>query len=158
MAQPEQMRIAWRIIDLLVGAVFVFAGLTKIAGFQPFQFLDPMEFARGIDNYKILPWTISVGLALYLPWLEILCGLALIFRRLYSGALALLLSLLLVFIVASVAAKARGIDITCGCFGHVSDQLSFAWHLVLDFAILGAIVALWFAGRRSRSEVTETVL
>ena len=89
-------------------------------------------------------------LALYLPWLEIICGLALVLRRLYSGALALLLALLLVFIGASFAAKARGIDITCGCFGHVSDQLSFAWHMVLDFAILAAIVALWFTRSNDR--------
>jgi len=72
-----------------------------------------------------------------------ICGLALIFRRLYSGALALLLALLLVFIGASIAAKVRGIDISCGCFGRVSDQLSFAWHMVLDFAIFAAVVALW---------------
>ena len=120
-----------------------------------------MEFARGIDNYKILPWAVSVGLALFLPWLEIICGLALIFRRLYSGAIALVLALMLVFIVASIAAKARGIDITCGCFGHVSDQLSFAWHMVLDFAILGALVASWFSGRHSveatsRSDSTDS--
>jgi putative oxidoreductase len=138
------MKFAWRILGWLVGAVFVFAGVTKIIDFQPLRFLDPMDFARDIDNYKILPWRVSVQLALYLPWLEIICGLALVLRRLYSGALALLLALLLVFIGASFAAKARGIDITCGCFGHVSDQLSFAWHIVLDFAILAAIVALWF--------------
>jgi len=102
-----------------------------------------MEFARGIDNYKILPWAVSVGLALYLPWLEIICGLALLFRRFYSGALALLLTLLVVFIGATIAAKARGIDITCGCFGHVSDHMSFAWHLVLDFAILAGVIILW---------------
>ncbi len=137
------MKFAWRCVGLLVGAVFVFAGLTKIVDFQPFRFLDPMEFARAIDNYKILPWAISVRLAFYLPWLEMICGLALIFRRLYCGALALLLALLLVFIGASIAAKARGIDISCGCFGHVSDQLSFAWHLALDFAIVAAVVALW---------------
>ena len=84
----------------------------------------------------------ELRLAFYLPWLEIFCGLALIFRRLYSGALALLFALLLVFIGASIAAKARGIDISCGCFGHVSDQLSFAWHLVLVFALLAGVVAL----------------
>src|SRR5438105_3484252 len=109
------MKFAWRSFSLLVGALFVFAGLTKIVALQPFRFLDPMEFARDIDNYKILPWAVSVWLALYLPWLEILCGLALIFRRLYSGALALVLTLMVVFIGASIAAKARGIDITCGC-------------------------------------------
>jgi putative oxidoreductase len=143
MAQDAQMKFAWRIVSLLVGAVFVFAGVSKIVDFQPFQFLDPMAFARDIDNYKILPWAISVWLAFYLPWLEIICGLALIFRRLYSGALALVLALMVVFIGASMAAKARGIDIKCGCFGHVSDQLSFVWHLVLDFVILAGVVALW---------------
>jgi putative oxidoreductase len=137
------MKLAWRIVSLLVGALFIFAGLTKIVDFQPFRFLDPMAFARDIDNYKILPWGISVLLALYLPWLEVICGLALVFRRLYSGALALLLALLVVFIGASFAAKARGIDITCGCFGHVSDQLSFAWHMALDFAIVAGVAALW---------------
>jgi putative oxidoreductase len=148
------MKFAWRIVGLLVGAVFIFAGLTKIVDFQPFRFLDPMDFARDIDNYKILPWWMSVQLALYLPWLEIICGLALALRRLYSGALALLLALLVVFIGASFAAKARGIDITCGCFGHVSDQLSFAWHMVLDLAILAAVVALWLTRSNDRMAVT----
>jgi len=144
------MKFVWRIVGLLVGAVFIFAGLTKMVDFQPFRVLDPMDFARDIDNYKLLPWWLSVRLALYLPWLEIICGLALVFRRLYSGALALLLALLVVFIGASFAAKARGIDITCGCFGHVSDQLSFAWHIVLDLAILAAVVGLWCARPNGR--------
>jgi putative oxidoreductase len=148
------MKFAWRIAGLLVGAVFIFAGLTKIIDFQPFRVLDPMDFARDIDNYKVLPWWMSVQLALYLPWLEIICGLALVFRRLYSGALALLLALLVVFIGASFAAKARGIDITCGCFGHVSDQLSFAWHMVLDLAIFAAVVALWLTRPNDRIAAT----
>ena len=156
------MKFAWRIVGVLVGAVFVFASLTKIVDFQPvrfgspivfardiviglhhLRFADPMDFARDIDNYKILPWALGVQLAFYLPWLEIICGLALIFRRLYSGALALALALMLVFIGGSIAAKARGIDITCGCFGHISDQLSFAWHMALDFAIVAGVAVLW---------------
>ena len=154
MAQPKQMKLAWRILGLLVAGVFIFAGLIKIVGFQPFQFLDPMEFARDIDNYKMLPWAVSVGLALYLPWLEVICGLALIFRRWYSGALAILFALLVVFIGASIVAKTRGIDVSCGCFGHLSDQLTFAWHLALDLAIVAAVVALWWwdRGRPARSE------
>jgi putative oxidoreductase len=156
MAQQEQMKYAWRIVGLLVGGVFIFAGLSKIVDLQPFRFLDPMEFARDIDNYKMLPWTICVGLALYLPWLEVICGLALIVRRWYSGALAILFALLLVFIGASIAAKMRGIDITCGCFGHLSNQLSFAWHLALDFAIVAAVVALW-RWDRGRSTPNEAI-
>lgn len=136
--------ILWRILAIIIGALFVYAGAVKV--------LDPVEFAGDIQNYHVFPWAVNVRLAFYLPWLEIACGLALIFRRLYSGALALVLALMIVFIGATIAAKARGIDISCGCFGHVSDQLSFAWHLVLDFAILGAVVALWFSERHSQSK------
>jgi putative oxidoreductase len=131
-----QSTIAWRILAIIIGALFVYAGALKV--------WDPARFAGDIQNYHVFPWVVNLPLAFYLPWLEIFCGLALISRRLYSGALALVLGLLLVFIGASIAAKARGIDISCGCFGHVSDQLSFTWHLVLDFAILAGVVALWF--------------
>ena len=128
------MKIAWRILDLLIGGLFIYAGVIKV--------LDPVGFANDIDNYKTLPWMIGVGFAFYLPWLEIFCGLALIFRIFYRGGLSILGALLLVFIVATVVAKARGLDITCGCFGHPGKNLSFAWHLVIDFAILIALILL----------------
>ena len=133
--------IAWRIVDLIVGGLFIYAGVLKA--------LDPIRFATDIDNYKTLPWVIGVRLAFYLPWLEILCGLALITRKLYLGGLSILAALTSVFIVASIAAKARGLDITCGCFGHASKYLSFAGHLALDFVILTALLVLFWRARRS---------
>ena len=127
--------IGWRILDLVVGGLFVYAGVLKI--------LDPTQFAIDIDNYKIVPWFVSVRLAFYLPWLEILCGLALITRWLYRGGLSILTALTSIFILASVIAKARGLDITCGCFGHASKYLNFSWHLALDFLLLGGLLLLW---------------
>ena len=135
----ESLNRFWRIVAILIGALFIYAGVVKV--------LDPVRFAGDIENYHILPWPVGVRLAFYLPWLEILCGLALIFRRLYSGALVLVLALMLVFIGATISAKARGLDISCGCFGHVSDQLSFAWHLVLDLVLITALVLLLFRQR-----------
>src|SRR3989442_15877053 len=127
-------QFVWRIVDILVGGLFIYAGVLKV--------FDPIGFATDIDNYKTLPWFIGVRLAFYLPWLEILCGLALITRQLYTGGLLILTALISIFILASIAAKARGIDITCGCFGHVSKNLSFSWHLALDFALLAAVIFL----------------
>ncbi len=118
MAEIAKVKFAWRIMDLVVGGVFIYAGVVK--AFQP------VRFASDIDNYKILPWTISVGLAFYLPWLEILCGLALILRRLYLGGLSILTALVLIFSGVTIAAKVRGLDITCGCFGHASQNWSFS--------------------------------
>jgi putative oxidoreductase len=139
------MKILWRILDLVIGGVFIYAGVTKI--------LDPVQFANDIDNYKSLPWFVSVRLALYLPWLEILCGIALVFRFLYRGGLSILTALILVFIGVTVAAKVRGLDITCGCFGHASEHWSFSQHMALDLAIFIALAALLSAGNRQRATV-----
>jgi len=129
------MRFFWRILDLVVGGIFVYAGVIKA--------LDPGQFANDIDNYKTLPWFVSVRLALYLPWLEIFGGLALIFRFLYRGGLSILTALLGVFIGATVVAKLRGLDISCGCFGHASRNWNFSTHLILDSLILIAALALF---------------
>ena len=123
-------------MDVIIAGIFIYAGAIKV--------LDPVQFAIDIDNYKILPWTISVGLAFYLPWLEMFCGLALILRRLYLGGLSILTALVAVFLVATIAAKVRGLDITCGCFGHASQNWNFPTHLAIDLAILGALLALSF--------------
>ena len=134
----------WRIADVVVGGIFIYAGAIKV--------LDPVRFANDIDNYKILPWTVGVGLAFYLPWLEIFCGLALIVRRLYLGGLSILTALISVFLVATIAAKVRGLDITCGCFGHASQHWNFSAHLTLDLLLLGALIILLLrSGRDFRS-------
>jgi len=124
-----------RVVAILIGGLFVYAGIVKV--------IDPVEFARDIDNYKMLNWSTSVWLSLYLPWLEILCGLALITRVLYRGSVFMVTGLMSLFIVASIVAKARGLDVSCGCFGHASTYLSFSWHLALDFLLLGGLLFLW---------------
>jgi len=128
------MKLVWRVLGVIIGGIFVYAGAVKV--------LDPVQFGLDIDNYKILPWFVSVRLAFYLPWLEILCGLTLILRLLYRGGLSILTVLVVVFIGATVAAKARGLDITCGCFGHASQHWSFAQHMAIDLAIFLALAAL----------------
>ena len=138
----------WRIVDVIVGGIFIYAGVIKM--------LDPVQFANDIDNYKTLPWFFSVRLAFYLPWLEIFCGLAVVFRFLYRGGLSILTALIALFIAATVAAKVRGLDITCGCFGHASKNWSFPQHMAIDLAILGALLALSFklaSGNRPQNVV-----
>jgi len=161
MAQIAKVKFVWRIVDLVVAGIFIIAGLTKIfdldhviadiqhlrlgnllIDLQSIRLADPAGFANNIDNYKILPWTIGVGLAFYLPWLEIFCGVALIVRRLYFGGLSILTALISIFVVATIAAKVRGLDITCGCFGHASKNWNFSTHLALDLIILGGLLAL----------------
>src|SRR5947207_14614130 len=100
----------WRIVSLIIGGIFIYAGVMKI--------FDPVGFANDIDNYKILPWPLTVRLAFYLPWLEILCGSAVILGLFYRGGLLILTMLISIFIIASVIAKARGLCTTVGCLRH----------------------------------------
>jgi putative oxidoreductase len=141
--QPStRPQFPWRIVDVIVAGIFIYAGAIKA--------LDPVQFASDIDNYKIVPWPVSVALAFYLPWLEIFCGFALVVRLLYRGALSILTALILVFTLATVAAKVRGLDITCGCFGHASQHWSFPAHLLTNLAILAALLALFLQGAARR--------
>jgi putative oxidoreductase len=129
----------WRIVALIIGGIFIYAGVIKV--------MDPVGFANDIDNYKMLPWAVSVLLAFYLPWLEMFGGLALVLRFFHRGGLFILAGLTFLFIAASVIAKARGLDITCGCFGHASKNWSFSGHLLLDLAIFGGVIALSISNR-----------
>jgi putative oxidoreductase len=135
--------IIWRILDFVLAGIFIYAGALKA--------LDPVQFAIDIDNYKILPWPVSVALAFYLPWVEIFCALGLVFRFCYRGALSILIVSIVVFTSATIAAKIRGLDITCGCFGHASQHWSFPSHLATNLAILAALIALGIANRSRKS-------
>ena len=142
-AEAAQRSWLWPVLSIAVGAVFIYAGVLKA--------WDPVHFTSDIENYRILTYPLAVRLAFYLPWLEILCGLALIAGWLRSGAVAILSGLMLVFIGATIAAKARGINIDCGCFGSASKGLSFTSHMLIDLAILGALVVLWFRSSTAQS-------
>ena len=74
---------------IVLAAVFLYAGGLKA--------LDPAGFALSIDNYRLLPYPVAAALALYLPWLELGSGLAMLWSRIRLGALAVLLGLGLVF-------------------------------------------------------------
>ena len=128
--------ILWRLVGLIAAGIFIYAGVLKV--------LDPVQFASDIDNYKILPWPVTVALAFYLPWLEIFCALGLVFRFFYRGALSILTLSILIFTLATIAAKVRGLDITCGCFGHASQHWSFPAHLITNLAILAGLLLLSF--------------
>jgi hypothetical protein len=136
-------RVLSRILDFVLAGVFIYAGALKA--------IDPVQFANDIDNYKLLPWSVSVAFAFYLPWLEILCALGLLFRFLYRGALSILTASIVVFTLATIAARVRGLDITCGCFGHASQHWSFPSHLATNLGILaGLLVLLLKAPSRNR--------
>jgi len=126
------------LLRVVLAGLFIYAGAGKA--------WDPAAFASGIANYRITPWIITAGIAIYLPWLEILAGVGLLFPRFRSGALLIVSALLTVFCGALLSAWMRGLDIHCGCFGAGGTGIAPA--LIRNLVLLAACAFVW---SRSRS-------
>jgi putative oxidoreductase len=126
------------LLRVIVGGIFVCAGVLKA--------IDPAQFAKDVDNYRMLPFAVSAAVALYLPWLEILAGAALATGVWHRGASLVIGAMLLVFLIALGSAWARGLDITCGCFGHGPNRSNYPLAMLLD---AGLLAALCIASRRA---------
>ncbi len=135
-------KIVLLLLRLALGGVFICAGALKI--------VDAQNFARDIQHYQLTPWIVSALIAVYLPWLEVLAGLALIVRRLPLGAALALVAMNAVFLIAIVSAWARGLDISCGCFGKEEQniQTHFPQLILRDTALLAAALTLFIAELR----------
>jgi len=127
------------LLRVIVGGIFICAGILKA--------IDPAQFAKDVDNYRLLPFAASAAVALYLPWLEIIAGAALATGVWHRGASLVIGAMLLAFLIALGSAWARGLDITCGCFGHGPNRTNYPLALLLD---AGLLAALCIASRRPR--------
>jgi len=124
-----------------LAAVFIVFAIPKIAA--------PDLFAGNIHNYQMLPsWAVN-AMALVLPWLELFVGLGLALG-LWSRASAFVMAgLMVVFMVAYASARARGLDIACGCFevGQEAEASSPVWVVMRDVGLLvGAVLLVAFDG------------
>ena len=144
-------KIILLLLRLALGGVFIYAGALKI--------VDAQGFALAVHHFRLTPWAVSVAVAIYLPWLEVLAGSALIFRRLPLGAALALLAMTSVFLAALVSAWARGLDISCGCFGKEvhNIQTHFPQLILRDTALLAAAVILFIAELRAAREPKSAV-
>ena len=95
-------------VQIALGLFFVVAALPKL--------VDPPSFAHMIYNYRLVPGALVNLMALAMPWLELLAGLALILGLWTRSSAGLVGALLLVFILAISANFVRGNAIDCGCF------------------------------------------
>ena len=126
--------------QIALGLVFVIAAFGKL--------LDPPAFAKAIWNYQLLPpWSVH-PLALVMPWLELLCGLALCLGLWVRAATSWLLALLVVFTVALSINLARHHPVDCGCFHLGGPVKTDAQRLVdLKWAILRDLGLMLLAGQ-----------
>ncbi|BDQ33979.1 DoxX family protein [Pseudodesulfovibrio portus] len=98
---------AYFILRLILGGLFLYAGILKLS--------DPEGFAMTINLYGLVTWRMSTLLAYAIPTVEVITGLGLILDL--RGALAAVVVQLLGFMCILLYALYIGLDADCGCFG-----------------------------------------
>jgi uncharacterized membrane protein YphA (DoxX/SURF4 family) len=100
----------WAVLVLRIGfgLLLTAASIDKI--------LHPLAFAQAVENYGVIGENLSYWVAVWLPWLEALTGLLLIFGLWRNAAIWINALLMTLFLALVLQAYARGLDISCGCF------------------------------------------
>jgi len=132
------MKILAKLMHLVFGGVFVYAGVSKA--------WNPQAFLDDVRSFDLLgdPW--AAWLAMGLPWLEIFAGLAVITGVLRRGGLLVLNGALVGFLGAIALSWHRGIDIRCGCFGSAEASSNYVELILRDVLLLA--LGLWLMRRR----------
>jgi len=134
-----------RVLRWALAILFLVAGAPKI--------LHADQFAEAVNNYHLLSMTGVNWMVIVLPWLEVVCALALLGGIAVRGAAFLLVVLLVVFIIAIASGIHRGLDISCGCFGMGESGKRVGYEeIVRDAAMLAAAIAVWVMSRPVRSK------
>ncbi len=125
----------YRIVSLALGAVFLYAAHDKI--------LNPQSLVTIMWGYRLLPAGPINLVAIYMPWLELLVGLALVTGYKRQAAATWASVLLVTFTIALLVNAIRGINVACGCFSTNAQDVHNAWLLVLrDLPMLAAALFL----------------
>ena len=155
MNSAQKTRV-WHVLEWLcrgiVAAIFLLAAWPKL--------MDPAGFAKSIQNYKVVLPVIGQGYinlaAIFLPALELVAGLGLLWQRTKRAAAWLCAGLLVFFIVMVLQAVLRGFNIDCGCFGVGTAGAALAqktgWSKVIENSVLLAM-AVWVAMKNPKSEI-----
>lgn len=123
---------------LILAVIFLYAAVEKI--------IDPQEFATAVYYYQLLP-DIAINLmALVLPMLELFLAASLLAGIYVRGASFVTSILFLVFATALSINLARGMDISCGCFGKSSGNISWLY-LIRDLSLFLLSLCVFFFDR-----------
>jgi uncharacterized membrane protein YphA (DoxX/SURF4 family) len=134
------IKILHWLFRLILAGVFIYSGYVKVQ--------EPLQFAVAISGYKMVPENLIFPMARFLPWAEIVLGLAILIGwkiRYFSAATA---ALLLFFIAVLAITISRGIEANCGCFGL--DERISPLTILRDSLFLIPAVYLTFEHRLTR--------
>ncbi len=139
MDQRKIITAGFRLMEIALGGLFIYAGILKME--------NPTQFALEIRNYHLLSPFLAALAAVYLPCLEVIVGFLILIKKWISPSLTILGILIFIYMIAIASAWWRGLDISCGCFSHSIQPANYFKLLTRDFLILTIIGSLLWINR-----------
>ncbi|MEW6624044.1 MAG: MauE/DoxX family redox-associated membrane protein [Bacillota bacterium] len=115
------------VLRVLLALIYLYAGGSKV--------FEPMLFQAVLQNYFPIPDSIALGLAIVVPWIQIIAALSVLmnWKTLYSSGLLTVMSLF--FFSLMVVNYGQALPFGCGCFGFKGEELVGVYHVARDFSI-----------------------
>jgi protein-disulfide isomerase/uncharacterized membrane protein YphA (DoxX/SURF4 family) len=127
------------VVRLALGAIWIWAAVPKLH--------SPRTFIEAVRAYDATPEWLSQAIAYGLPVLEFCIGVALIIGISARIAAAASGVLFLIFLIGIIQAAARGLELSCGCFGGGGETLSTQYTLDIlrdiGLLVLAVYLVLW---------------
>ncbi|HEU5006817.1 MAG TPA: MauE/DoxX family redox-associated membrane protein [Jatrophihabitantaceae bacterium] len=127
------------VVRLALGAIWIWAAVPKLS--------SPRTFIEAVRAYDATPEWLSEAIAYGLPVLEFCLGVALIIGISVRIAAAASGVLFVVFLIGIIQAAARGLELSCGCFGGGGETLSTQYTLDIlrdiGLLVLAVYLVLW---------------
>jgi putative oxidoreductase len=135
----QRARIMIGIVARGLGIVLVRSALYHIE--------NNYAFLSSVYSFKIVTAGVGLAVAAFLPYLQLTLGVALVVApRLWRSALWMTAVLFSVYATMQIVTLARGLNISCGCFGPSSDNpigvMSLALAVGCAFAAILALLML----------------
>lgn len=148
--RENRYSIVEMIIRLLIGAIFIYAGVLKVA--------DPAAFAWTIYQYGPVPRDLINVTAIGLPVIEVLSGVGLIFN--VRGSVVVIAGLLAMFLIVLGYVLLSGLNVDCGCFSAGEPGAEGLRKALTRDVIM--MVGIWYVywvnkGRKAEHERIEQV-
>jgi len=130
------------IFRLILAGFFILSACGKLVDVERYS-------VDAVYNFGVLPMLLARPFGLVMPFIELLCGLGLLFgvlTRLSALGIGLMS---IAFFIAKAIVLSQGRSIECGCFGAIIDTLA-AVTIFMDLPMLAFAAVIFFAPDSSR--------
>jgi uncharacterized membrane protein YphA (DoxX/SURF4 family) len=133
-----------RIVRFALAAVFIYGGVIKL--------FAPKAFAATISTYHLVPEPLLPVVAIGLPLIEIIAGLALLFGRIWG--LHMITGLLAMFVFVLGYGILTDLNVDCGCFGaeELDKRAGLRMAFYRDLVLVGLVIPYLYIYRWIRKK------